>query len=210
MSENLNAQTYERIFSILLNGVPKLFEAEHFVEKENRISPYPVFIESRDVLSHLRDIAADINSKENVEKNIIEIEEHLRRGIAETYQEHYEYLSSNVFRSYGKYKSSFMKFENLLGLRAKHAPLHSKINSILKSAQSLWMEGRNMKNNDISSKEFLTSISKFKEASEMVSTIDNEVETIFNNFYKRGIITSFIAIFSISIILILAAKLFVV
>lgn len=208
MSDNLQVETCERVFNMLLNGVPKLFEAEHYVEKENRISPYPVFIESRDVLSHLRDIAANKTNKDSIEKNIVEIGEHLRRGIAETYQEHYEYLSSNIFRSYGKYKRSFIKFENLLGLRSKHKSLHIKINTVLKSAQNLWMEARNLKNNEITSKEFEKSISNFKEASDLVSSIDENVETIFNNFYKRGIITSFLSIFSLSIILIMIFKFF--
>jgi hypothetical protein len=210
MSESIQVETCERIFKILLIGVPKLFEAEHYVEKEDRISPYPVFIESRDVLSHLRDIASNVKSKDNIDKNIIEIEEHLRRGIAETYQEHYEYLSSNVFRTYGKYKFSFIKFESLLGLRKKHIEIHEKIRSVIKTSQELWMQARNLKNNDIASIQFSESISKFKEASDLVSSIESEVETVFNNFYKRGILTSFFAIFSATIIIAIIIKFFVI
>lgn len=208
MSNQLQIETCERVFAILQTGVPKLFEAQHYVEKENRITPYPIFIESRDVLSHLRDIAKNATSKENIEKNLIEIEEHLRRGIAETYQEHYEFLTANIFRLYGKYRNSFVKFEKLMGLRKKHEPLHVKIRATLKKAQTLWMEGRNLKNNDLNSEEFTLSVEKFKQASDLVSSIDSDVDIIFNNFYKRAIITTFITLFSLSIVLILLLKVY--
>ncbi len=202
MTNAFKAEICDRIFAILLNGVPRLFEAENFVESQNRISPHPVFIESRDVLSHLRDIAANSLDVLNVDKNLIEIQEHIRRGIVETYQEHYEYLSSSVFNSYGKYKQSFIKFESLLGLRKKHAPLHSRIREVLKNSQDVWMEARNLKNNELTSLELERSIEKFKEAAGLVLLIETEVEIIFNNFYKRGIITSFVFLFTLAIFVI--------
>ena len=202
MPDKLKAQICDRIFDILLNGVPKLFEAENFVEKQNRISPNPVFIESRDVLSHLRDIATNSSDEDNVNKNLVEIQEHIRRGIVETYQEHYEYLSANIFRSYGTYKKSFIRFESLLCLRKIHAPLHKHINQVLKTAQNVWMEARNLKNNELTSAQLEQSINKFKEAAELISSIEEEVETIFNNFYKRGIITSAIFLFCLTIIIV--------
>ena len=208
MSDNLKIETCERLFNILSKGVPMLFEAANYVEKANRIIPNPAIIESRDVLSHIRDIALNSLDKENVNKNLVEIEQHIRRGIVETYQEHYEHLASNIFQTYGKYKQSFIRFESLLRLRAKHAPLHKNINQILKSAQNAWMEARNLKNNDLDSPKLKMSIDKFKEASSLLSSIGEDVDAIFNDFYSRGIVTSFIFLFSLSLFVILLVKFF--
>ncbi len=207
MTDIENSQSYERIFNLLRIGVPKLFEAAHYIEKSQRIIPHPVFLESRDVLSHLRDISQAPTDKDVFDKNIVEIEEHLRRGIVETYQEHYEYLSSNAYRTYGKYLQSFIRFEMLLGLRDKHKIAHEKIKSTIRTAQDLWMEARNLKNNELNSQEFALAISKFKEASDLIVSIEDDVESIYNNFYKRSIITSFITVFSISLLILVGIKL---
>jgi len=203
MLNNVKTQICERLFEILSKGVPKLIEAGNYVENGARMIPFPVFTESRDVLSHLRDIASDALNEANVEKNLIEIQEHIRRGIVETYQEHYDYLASNIFQTYGKYKQSFFKFESLLGLRAMHAPLHKNINQVLKSSQNLWIEARNSKTNNFNTSEFEESINKFKKASSLLSSIDEDIDTIFNNFYKRGVITTFIFLFSLSLLVVL-------
>lgn len=202
MNKQLDVETCERIFSILETGVPLLFEAENYVEKEKRISPHPVFIESRDVLSHLKDIAKNREDGSNIDKNLVEISEHLRRGIIETYQEHYEYVCSNLFRSYGKYKTSFVKFESLLGLRKKHILIHLKIRDTFRGAQNLWEKGRNLKSNDLGSDNFIESISLFKQAIELISSVENEVDTIYNNLYKRTLIPFLIVIVSITLLVI--------
>lgn len=185
MYESIKQSTCERLFRILQKGIPMLFEAENFVEKQQRISPNPVFIESRDILSHLRDIAENCTNEDNINKNIIEIQEHIRRGIIETYQEYYEYLAANIYNLYGKYKKSYIKFEKLLGLYNKHKAIHDKIKSTIAQSQTLWMEARSLKTNEFDTEQLHESISKFQEASNTLGSIEDSIDLIYNNLYKR-------------------------
>lgn len=191
-----------KLFNIIANGIPKLLEAENFVEGKDRIVPNSVFIESRDVLSHLKDIAINYNDETIVQKNLIEIQEHIRRGITETYQEHYDYIASNIFRLYGNYKNSYIRFEKLLGLEDANKATHQKIREAIKTSQSLWLEARSLKSNELESEQINIAIDKFKCAAEQIVSIEDDINTLYNNLYKRSIIvTMLFSVFAFSIVI---------
>lgn len=191
-----------KLFNIIANGIPKLLEAENFVEGKDRIVPNSVFIESRDVLSHLKDIAINYNDETIVQKNLIEIQEHIRRGITETYQEHYDYIASNIFRLYDNYKNSYIRFEKLLGLEDANKTTHQKIKEAIKTSQSLWLEARSLKSNELESRQINIAIDKFKCAAEQIVSIEDDINTLYNNLYKRSIIiTMLFSVFAFSIVI---------
>lgn len=195
-----------KLFQIIVKGVPKLLEAESFVEGKDRIVPNSVFIESRDVLSHLKDIALNVNDEIVIQKNLVEIQEHFRRGIMETYQEHYDFVASNVFRLYENYKNSYIRFEKLLRLYDVNKETHQKIKNAVKVSQELWLEARSLKNNELESDKLDTAIDKFRSAAEYITSVEDDINTLYNNLYKRSaIITSF---FGICVFLIVLALLF--
>ncbi len=195
-----------KLFQIIAQGVPKLLEAESFVEGKDRIVPNSVFIESRDVLSHLKDIALNINDEIVIQKNLVEIQEHFRRGIMETYQEHYDFVASNVFRLYENYKNSYIRFEKLLRLYDINKETHQKIKNAVKVSQELWLEARSLKNNELESDQLDVAIDKFKCAAEYITSVEDDINTLYNNLYKRSaIITSF---FCICVFVIVLALLF--
>jgi hypothetical protein len=179
-------QTSESVFNVLFENIPLLFEASNYIEKDDRLRPEQIFIASRDILSHLFDISEDINNQEVVKKNVIEIREHFRRGIMETYQEHYEFHMAHLFNSYGRYSHGLYKFEKLLGLSKKHLELHKKIKEVIKKSQDLWLEGRRNKKNEVKTVEFVRAIQCFKEASELAVSIEGDVQEISSNFYSRA------------------------
>lgn len=199
MDKPINPQICERLSYILQKGVPMLLEAANFVETQQRISPNPVFIESRDILSHLRDIAENSTDETNVNKNLIEIQEHIRRGITETYQEYYEYLAANVYNTYGKYKMSYIKFEKLLGLYHKNVELHRKIKYTIEQSQTLWKEARLLKTNEFDTEQLRASILKFQESANSMASVEDDVDLIYNRLYKR-IIFPFMAFWIVLII----------
>lgn len=191
-----------KLFQIIVKGVPKLLEAESFVEGKDRIVPNSVFIESRDVLSHLKDIALNVNDEIVIQKNLVEIQEHFRRGIMETYQEHYDFVASNVFRLYENYKNSYIRFEKLLRLYDVNKETHQKIKNAVKVSQELWLEARSLKNNELESDKLDTAIDKFRSAAEYITSVEDDINTLYNNLYKRSaIITSFFGIFVFLIVL---------
>lgn len=181
----------KELFEVLSHNIPQLFEAANYLEKEDRLKPEQVFIEARDVLSHLNDICNNYENEEIVAKSMVEIKEHFRRGIVETYQEHYEFVMSNMWQSYGNYKKSLMKFESLLFLKSTHLTSHSKIKDALNQTKDLWINARKLKNNEITSSEFKDSITKLKEASDLALTVEGDINDIYNNFYKRATIFTF-------------------
>ena len=184
-----------KLFQIIVKGVPKLLEAESFVEGKDRIVPNSVFIESRDVLSHLKDIALNVNDEIVIQKNLVEIQEHFRRGIMETYQEHYDFVASNIFRLYENYKNSYIRFEKLLRLYDVNKETHQKIKNAVKASQELWLEARSLKNNELESDKLDVAIDKFKCAAEYITSVEDDINMLYNNLYKRSaVITLFLGI----------------
>ena len=184
-----------KLFQIIAKGVPKLLEAESFVEGKDRIVPNSVFIESRDVLSHLKDIALNVNDEIVIQKNLVEIQEHFRRGIMETYQEHYDFVASNIFRLYENYKNSYIRFEKLLRLYDVNKETHQKIKNAVKASQELWLEARSLKNNELESDKLDVAIDKFKCATEYITSVEDDINMLYNNLYKRSaVITLFLGI----------------
>jgi tetratricopeptide (TPR) repeat protein len=174
----------------------------YYYEQKSRSIPLPAFTETRDVVSHLYDLAENINRPSDVEKNIVEIKQHFRRGIIETYCELYDSQMANIYRSYERYKSRLKIFEKLLYLYKKHVDVHNKISASIKSAQELWVDGRTLKNNDLESQKFKKAIKDFKRAYEMIESLDEDVDILWNNFYQRfyiGISVVIIALIALAI-----------
>lgn len=201
-------QTYESVFKVLSENIPVLFDASNYIEKDDRLRPEQIFIASRDILSHLYDLSQDFNNPEIVNKNLIEIREHFRRGIMETYQEHYEFHMAHLFHSYGKYRKSLYKFEMLLRLGSKHFELHKKINLVIKQSQDLWVEGRRNKKNELNTIEFKTAIQCFKQASDLAISIEPDVQIIYSNFYNRAFYITILSIAFFSAIIITSFLIF--
>ncbi|GMT45763.1 MAG: hypothetical protein IEMM0006_1595 [bacterium] len=193
----------EIVLETLREYIPPLFEAANFAEKQDRILPMQVFYQMKDILSHIRDIAKEPNDPEVLNKNLIEIKEHFRRGIIETYQEHFDYQMSHLFQTYGNYRKRLLKFEMLLGLFKKNKVIHLRIKKIISEAEQLWINARNIKTNDVGSENFNNSIKMLKKASEITETIEEDINLIFNNFYKRATYFTFITVAFISIIILL-------
>lgn len=180
--EELIAQLRE-IFS---SHFPLVSEAMNYVEVKSRSTPVPGFIEIRDVVSHLFDLLKDVDDQENITKNIVEIKQHLRRATIETYQMLYDAKMAYLYGSYWKYRLKISQFEKVLFLRTKNQYKHDEIVSAMKEAQKLWVEARTQKNNDIDTSEFREAIEKFKNAYERLTTIDDYVDELWNDFNKRS------------------------
>ena len=123
------------ILKTIKDYYPHITEAMHFVESQKRIIPWPAFSEMKDVISHMYDILKSPDNEENVFKNLVEIKEHFRRGVIETYQELYDFEMSFLFQSYGKYRNQLQHFEKILFIYKKNSPHHIKISSVIKSSQ---------------------------------------------------------------------------
>ncbi len=178
----------KRFSEIIQTSLPKWNEAINYYESKLRDFPVPAFTEARDVLSHTFDLFIGIEDEENIDKNLIEIKEHFRRGIIETYQAVYDDEMAQLYQYYGKFQRKARHFERLLFLYKVHKPIHDKILSVMKASQDLWIEGRNSKSNEINTTEFSRSIELFKEAYEKILGIKEDIFALWNNYYQRSTI----------------------
>ncbi len=205
-SNNSTPNTADVVFSTLRSNVPLLFEAFNYIERYDRIEPTQALHQMKDILHHLKDIAEEPNDPENIQKNIIEIKEHFRRGISESYQEHFDYIMSHLFQTYGKYRKTLSKFEMLLGLFRKHRSIHEEVKRVINKAEEYWIEARNNKTNDVDTPKFQKSIELYKNASDLALTIEDNVYLLYNNFYKRSTYFMFLLIGIISALILLFVK----
>jgi hypothetical protein len=203
MSNDNFPNSAEAVLVVLKENIPSLFEAANFVEKHDRMLPMQVFYQMKDVFSHINDIALAPSDQDILNKNLIEIKEHFRRGIVETYQEHFDYHMSHLFGTYGNYRKRLLKFEMLLGLYKRNKATHLRIKQVISEAEKLWIEARNNKTNSVGSEKFNNSIKKLIEASEKAETIEDDINLVFNNFYMRATYFSFASVAFASVIILL-------
>ena len=205
MDKELEFEKLKELLEIINKYTPRIFEAMNYVEAQERLFPNAGFIEIRDVLSHTYDISKNPGNEDNFNKNLIEIKEHFRRGIVESFQELYEYEASYIYQQYGKYKARYRQFEKILFLDRKNVEKHKRISSLMEEAQRLWVEARNLKQNDIENGSFNDALDKFKAAHKLVLSVEDDAAALLNDFQQR---TTILAILLITII-IAVTKLFI-
>ncbi len=162
-----------------------LFAALNFVETHTRTMPLPGFIECRDIISHTADYFESKGDDLESTKHIVEIQQHFRRGIIESYQMIFDIEMSVIYRSYEKYKTRLKQYEMLLFLARKHAPIHTKIRDTIHESQELWIKGRSLKNNDLLSPEFKEAIEIFKRAYIHSRGVEDDIDQLWNSFNRR-------------------------
>ncbi|VXD19574.1 hypothetical protein [Marinoscillum sp. 108] len=182
----MNDKNVIELFEIFKEYFPKFKSASNYVEEHDRITPQQAFIEGRDILSHIYDISISLDNDEKLKENIIEIKEHFRRGVAESYQEHYEYIAADVYQDYSTYKKRLRPFEKLLRLYKIHKPIHEEVRGRIKQSQDLWIKGRSLKTKDLNSDKFDESINLFIQANDTIEPLSELVNELWNNFYQRS------------------------
>ena len=176
----------EEVTDILNKHLPVLNEAMNYVETEAREIPLQAFIEGRDVLHHFNDLINNIKDDTEVKKNLVEMRQHFRRGIVESYQTIYDSKMQYLTETYSEYKNLFKRFEKMFFIYNRNKLIHDKIQNNMSHSAELWIEGRNNKNNDYDNPNFKKSIECFKGAFELLNGLDDNVDTLWNDFNKRS------------------------
>lgn len=178
---------------------PALIDAMTYLESNEDVLPLGAFTETRDILYHLANFASAYrkDDKKGQNEQIINIKEHFRRGITETYQRTYEHLGSIIFDRYSQYRYRVKVYEKIFFLDKKFARIHKNIEENIAGAKHHRMLGRKLKTLDFNDSDFTKAIGHFKNAYIQLKTVEPDLDKLWGIFNQR---VSYLVIFSIILV----------